>query len=712
MADLNILYETFELYLNKAKACVVEKNYAAAKKYYYVAAEQMLKLAQESTGELRKVRFARAKSVIEQADALEVPEKKRANMQAGEKTNGTSSNEPEEKLTLEQALAELNALVGLGKVKAQVRDWIDQIKVFRIRKERGMKVPPMSYHLVFTGNPGTGKTTVARLMSHIYREIGILSKGHLVETDRSKLVAGYIGQTAIKTQEVIDSALGGVLFIDEAYALASSSGNDFGKEAIDTLLKAMEDSRDDFVVIAAGYERPMAKFIGTNPGLKSRFKTFINFEDYTGTELIKIFKGLCTKNEYVLSPEAEQCLEEYIAYLYENRNENFGNGRDIRNLFESIVTAQSRRVSRLSNPDDMQMRTILPGDLPTLPAPRQKNTAPTAPVPPSQNTTFTPNVTPPAPVNPAPTENTAETPKPEDTVLKNKAGEENSEFKFDWDKLPAIGFDDVAGLESVKETVRLKVLLPLQNPEAFEGYEKKSGGGLLMYGPPGTGKTMIAAAIANEIGAKFCSVKPSDLLHQGAGQSEKAIRALFAQARKYPCAVICFDEMDSISPKSTKSQYARQLRSEFLSQLQGVDSYSKDNKNILFLIATTNKPWDIDSAFLRPGRFGTRVYIGLPDAPAREYMVRNRMEKIRKKGVVAVAGDINYEAIVEKTEGFNGSDMSEMLDKIEENSILRSIKTGVKMIAQTDFDTILADMTSSVQKDDIENLLDWKKQNG
>ena len=135
-------------------------------------------------------------------------------------------------------------------------------------------------------------------------------------------------------------------------------------------------------------------------------------------------------------------------------------------------------------------------------------------------------------------------------------------------------------------------------------------------------------------------------------------------------------------------------------------------KNILFLIATTNKPWDIDSAFLRPGRFGTRVYIGLPDAPARDYMVRNRMEKIRKKGVVAVAGDIDYEAIVEKTEGFNGSDMSEMLDKIEENSILRSIKTGVKMIAQTDFDVILADMTSSVQKDDIENLLDWKKQNG
>lgn len=714
--DLNILYETFELYLNKAKACVTEKNITAAKKYYYLAAEQMLKLAQGSTGELRKVRFARAKSVIDQADALVDPNAKATPAGGQGEKNGAKpqGNADEKKLTLEEALEELNSLVGLGKVKAQVRDWIDQIKVFRMRKERGMKVPPMSYHLVFTGNPGTGKTTVARLMSHIYREIGILSKGHLVETDRSKLVAGYIGQTAIKTQEVIDSALGGVLFIDEAYALASSSGNDFGKEAIDTLLKAMEDSRDDFVVIAAGYERPMAKFIGTNPGLKSRFKTFINFEDYTGAELIKIFKGLCTKNEYVLSPEAEQCLEEYINYLYDNRNENFGNGRDIRNLFEGIVTAQSRRVSRLANPDDMQMRTILPSDLPMLPPPKH-TAAPSA----GNNASQTPPQTntppvPPKPVYPNPNanENTPETPKAEDTVLKNKGVEENSEFKFDWDKLPSIGFDDVAGLESVKETVKLKVLLPLQNPAAFEGYEKKNGGGLLMYGPPGTGKTMIAAAIANEIGAKFCSVKPSDLLHQGAGQSEKAVRALFAQARKYPCAVICFDEMDSISPKSTKSQYARQLRSEFLSQLQGIDSYNKENQNILFLIATTNKPWDIDSAFLRPGRFGTRVYIGLPDEPARDYMVRNRMEKIRKNGVVAVSSDINYPSIVEKTEGFNGSDMSEMLDKIEENSILRSIKTGVKMISQIDFDSVLSEMTSSVQKDDIENLLEWKKQNG
>ena len=712
MADINILYETFELYLNKAKAYLVEKNIAAAKKYYYLAAEQMLKLAQATTGELKEVRFKRAKNLIEQADALvdpkqQVPAGNQTNKGTGEKNKPTA---PTEKMTLQEALNELNSLVGLDKVKTQVRAWIDQINVFKKRQESGLKVAPMSYHLVFTGNPGTGKTTVARLMSHIYRELGIISTGQLVETDRSKLVAGYVGQTAIKTQEVIDSAMGGVLFIDEAYSLAGGGANDFGKEAIDTLLKAMEDSRDNLVVIAAGYDRPMQKFIGTNPGLKSRFKTFINFEDYTGTELIKIFKGLCSKNEYVLSPEAEQCLEQYICYLYDNRNENFGNGRDIRNLFESIITAQSTRLARMSNPDSVQLCTILPSDLPMLPPPKAKPNAPVNTQPTVPPTNVPPTNVPPQ--TPPKTPNEPETPSAEDSVLKGKGGDEQSEFKFDWDKLPAIGFDDVAGLDSVKETVRLKVLLPLQNPAAFEGYEKKNGGGLLMYGPPGTGKTMIAAAIANEIGAKFCSVKPSDLLHQGAGQSEKAIRALFAQARKYPCAVICFDEMDSISPKNTKSQYARQLRSEFLSQLQGIDSYNKDNNSILFLVATTNKPWDIDSAFLRPGRFGTRVYIGLPDAPAREYMVKNRMEKIRKKGVVTVAGDIDYAAIVEKTEGFNGSDMSEMLDKIEENSILRSISTGMKAISQIDFDAVLADMTSSVQKSDIENLLEWKKQNG
>ncbi|MDE6666911.1 MAG: AAA family ATPase [Clostridia bacterium] len=314
-------------------------------------------------------------------------------------------------------------------------------------------------------------------------------------------------------------------------------------------------------------------------------------------------------------------------------------------------------------------------------------------------------------VRPKP-ENKPNTPAetPEDKFVNGDAGA-SSEFKFNWDSLPSIRFEDIAGLEQVKEVVEVKVLLPLKNPQAFEGYEKKNGGGLCLYGPPGTGKTMIAAAIANEIGAKFCSVKPSDLLHQGAGNTEKAVRALFAQAREFPCAVIYFDEMDSISPKSTKSQYAKQLRSEFLAQLQGIDSYKKDTGNILFLIAATNKPWDIDSAFLRPGRFGTKIYVGLPDAPAREYMINKRLVKITEKGVVAVRDDINLGEIVEKTNGFNGSDITNLLDRIEEISIIRGIKTQEKYISGEDFEEALQVIHSSVQAEDIIKLNEWKSEN-
>lgn len=297
--------------------------------------------------------------------------------------------------------------------------------------------------------------------------------------------------------------------------------------------------------------------------------------------------------------------------------------------------------------------------------------------------------------------------RPEDEILGEEAGEDG----FVWDNIPTIGFDDIAGLEEVKEVVKVKVLLPLKNPEAFEGYEKKNGGGLCLYGPPGTGKTMIAAAIAKEIGAKFCSVKPSDLLRQGAGNTEKAVRTLFRQARKFDCAVIYFDEMDSISPKSTRSQYAKQLRSEFLAQLQGVESYGKDKGNILFLICATNKPWDIDSAFLRPGRFGTKVYVGLPDAPAREYMIRKRVEKIKAKGVVAINENIDIDFIVDKTNGFNGSDITNLLDRIEEISIVRGINSGSKYIENDDFVKALESVHSSVQTEDLVKLKEWMNEN-
>ena len=294
---------------------------------------------------------------------------------------------------------------------------------------------------------------------------------------------------------------------------------------------------------------------------------------------------------------------------------------------------------------------------------------------------------------------------------KNYGREDTSGCRFAWDDMPQISFDDVAGLEDVKETVMRKVLLPLKNPELYEGYVKKNGGGLLLYGPPGTGKTMIAAAIAHEIGAKFCSLGPSDLVMQGVGNSEKACVQLFKEARGFPCAVLFFDEMESICPASTHAQGARQLRSELLRQIQGMQSYGEQNDKILFLIAATNKPWDIDPAFVRPGRFGTRIYVGLPDSPARKYMLEKRIAKIMQTGKVLIGG-INYDSIVEKTEGFNGADMSNLLDEVQELSALRGAKTGVKEILQEDFDNALKKITTSVQPKDMQKLREWREQNG
>jgi Holliday junction resolvasome RuvABC ATP-dependent DNA helicase subunit len=263
--------------------------------------------------------------------------------------------------SLDELLADLDALVGLANVKAEVRRLTSMLQVQRLRADRGLPVIETSHHLVFTGNPGTGKTTVARLLSQIYRAIGIVSTGQLVETDRSMLVAGFIGQTALKTLETLQSSIGGMLLIDEAYSLSRGGDNDFGREAIDTLVKFMEDHRDDLAIVAAGYTTEMESFINANPGLKSRFTRTISFPDYSDDELVDIFVGLGEASQYTCTDEALARVRHFISA--EPRAPGFGNARFVRNLFETAVSHQAQRIAPLSDPSDEQLTTLVADDI-------------------------------------------------------------------------------------------------------------------------------------------------------------------------------------------------------------------------------------------------------------------------------------------------------------------------------------------------------------
>lgn len=263
---------------------------------------------------------------------------------------------------IEDLKAELAELIGLDNIKKEVNNLINMVSVHKMRESHGLKAADMSLHMVFTGNPGTGKTTIARMMARIYRSLGVLSKGQLVEVDRSGVVAGYVGQTAAKTSKVIESAIGGVLFIDEAYSLSSKSENDFGLEAIDTLLKAMEDKRDDLIVIVAGYDELMDGFIHSNPGLESRFNRYMHFDDYSVDEMLQILDLQLKKGQYTLDEAAKSAVRNYIEAA-NTSSTAFGNARGVRNIFEKLLVEQANRIAAMTEITKDDLLTITEADV-------------------------------------------------------------------------------------------------------------------------------------------------------------------------------------------------------------------------------------------------------------------------------------------------------------------------------------------------------------
>ena len=294
-------------------------------------------------------------------DSGSVPPPRQAEQpaQAAEKPEAEEETPPE---NIEDLKAELNELIGLEGVKREVNNLINIVTIYKLRQQNNLKTVDMSLHMVFSGNPGTGKTMIARLMSRIYKSLGMLSKGHLVEVDRSGLVAGYVGQTATKTSAAIEKALGGVLFIDEAYALNSKSENDFGQEAIDTLLKAMEDHREDLVVIVAGYDGLMDQFIHSNPGLESRFNRYLHFDDYNAEEMVAILDLQLKKGQYQLTDGAREAVKDYIVAA-NTSSIAFGNARGVRNIFERLLVAQANRLAQGGNVTKDDLMTITEEDV-------------------------------------------------------------------------------------------------------------------------------------------------------------------------------------------------------------------------------------------------------------------------------------------------------------------------------------------------------------
>ena len=375
MDNKDYFERTYKVNNDCALKYVQQKNWAEARRALEKAGEAIVKLASMSYGAEKERYISKAKSLrellqtVKERDVPQKPQASSVNANAAkseQKKADDKAEEPRPKPTVEEALARLNELIGLDGVKKEVETLTAELEMKLLREKSGLKGADTTHHLVFAGSPGTGKTTVARIMADILYSLGAIEKGQLVEVGREDLVAGYVGQTGLKTQKAVEDAMGGVLFIDEVYRLGEGGENDFGKEAVGVLLKAVEDCRGEFVVILAGYDSRMQDFFKLNPGLISRFPNTIHFTDYTPDEMYRIFEGMCTKNQYVISPQLSPLIKEKLSDMYRRRDENFGHARDVRNVYEKIIKKQNLRLYQLKKSgaalSKEMLMTVLPED--------------------------------------------------------------------------------------------------------------------------------------------------------------------------------------------------------------------------------------------------------------------------------------------------------------------------------------------------------------